>query len=98
MSYRCTKHTAHDRTGDVAKDVEQREIEDTARGVAEPIDTENAEHITGTAAPVGRKAILHGQNCANTTVKFLQCSVYQTKCRTMIDYTQMRCQTIIVIW
>ena len=61
MSYRSTKHTAQDRTGDVAKDVEQREIEDTARGVAEPIDMENAEHFTGIAAPAERKAILRGQ-------------------------------------
>ena len=41
----------------------------TARGVAEPIDMENAEHFTGIAAPAERKAILSGQNCANTTVK-----------------------------
>ena len=65
MSNRSTKHTAQDRT----EDVEQREIEDTARGVAEPIDMENAEHFTGTTAPAERKAILHDQNCANTTVK-----------------------------
>ena len=82
----------------MAEDVEQREIEDNARGVSEPIDTENAEHFTGIAAPAERKAILHDQNCANTTVKRLQCSVYQIKCRTMIDYTQIRCQTIMVIW
>ena len=69
MSNRSTKHTAQDQTGDVAKDVEQREIKDTARGAAEPIDMENAEHFTGIAAPAERKAILHGQNCANTTVK-----------------------------
>ena len=56
MRYRSTKHTEQDRTGDVAKDVEQREIEDTARGVAEPIDMENAEHFTGIAAPAERKA------------------------------------------
>ena len=69
MSNRSTKHTAQDRTGDMAKDVEQQEIEDIARGVAEPMDMENAEHFTDIAAPAERKAILHGQNCANTTVK-----------------------------
>ena len=63
------QHTVQDRTRDVTEDVEQREIEDTARGVAEPIDTENAEHFTGIATPVERKAILRSQNCANTTVK-----------------------------
>ena len=83
---------------DVAKDVEQREVKDTARGVAEPIDTETVEHITGNAEPAERKAILYGQECANTTVKRLQCSIYQTKCRTMINYTQIRCQAIMVIW
>ena len=51
----------------MAKDVEQREIEDTARGAAEHIDMENAEHFTGIAAPAERKAILHGRNCASET-------------------------------
>ena len=67
VSNRSTKHTAQDRTGDVAEYVEQREIEDTARGVAEPIDTENAEHITGTAAPAGERPF-----CTVKTVQILQ--------------------------
>ena len=45
----------------------------------------------------GEKGHLHGQNCANATVKRLQCSKYQTKCRTVINYTQIRCRTIMVI-